>query len=254
MDQETQEQTLSKIVSDRLSSGQTVLDILHTETPTLADTLGGLFGPWLADPAPVPFASLLQAFHGRLSECRDRLADAAECHLDVQSRADELGRQRDDANDQLAGTMSAMRATFRGVYGCAQLAHFGFPDHAPRRPRVLLRQSRELHRRLSDPELDLPASRVPEFDLDCAQLARKIAPSLDGFRDALATASDFDQDLQESERLQNEALAEYNEVFLQIAGSLESWLRMAGHDGKADRVRPSRRRPGLIHCVKTASS
>jgi hypothetical protein len=59
--------------------------------------------------------------------------------------------------------------------------------------------------------------------------------------------------VRKSERGQSEALVDFNDAFLQIAGSLESWLRMAGHDDQANRVRPSRRRPGLIYGVRAAA-
>jgi hypothetical protein len=255
MSEEIQDPTLSKHVHDRLCSARMVLDTLEAVAPRLADQLGGLFGPWLAGPPPMAFASLLEAFHGRLSDCRDRLADVAERHLDVLTRAGELERRSDAANDRLANAMSALRATFRGVYGFAQLGHFGFPDRAPRRPKVLWDQSCELRQRLAEPDLELPPSRVPEFDLDCADLSRKLAPSIDGLDQALGAVRDHESRVAESERLQDEALAEFNEALPHIARSLESWLRMAGLDEQADRVRPSRRRPGVIlAAVKSTSA
>ncbi len=253
MNERTPEKTLSKRISDRLDSGRTVLGVLSTARSTLIEKLGELYGPWLDEPSSPPFSSLLRAFHGRLSECRDHLAETAQRHLDVLSRTDELNRRSDEANDRLAAAMSAMRMTFRGVYGCAQLAHFGFPDRAPRRPRALLEASRELRRCLADPELELPPSRVPDYDLDCPQLACNIEPSIDALGETLDAVQEHQQSVQESESVQGRALAEYNEAFVQIARTLESWLRMARLDDVADRVRPSRRRPGVVLDGRDAS-
>ncbi len=247
MNEQISKMTLSKQIHGRLHSAQTVLSTLLAEASTLSDELGGLYGPWLVDPSPTPFASLLQAFHGRLSESRDRLAEVAERHLGVETGAGEIQLRSEEASAFLGATITALRETFRGVYGCKQLAHFGFPGRTPARAAVLLKSSRELHQRLADPDLELPPSRVPDFDLDCGQLARKIEPPIDDLDDALQASRDHSQEVEASARLQDEAVAEFNDVFLQVAGSLESWLRMAGRDTMADAVRPSRRRPGLIH-------
>jgi hypothetical protein len=254
MREENQEQTLSKQVSDRLSSARTVLDVLRTEAPALADKLGGVFEPWLAETAGTPFTSLLQAFDGRLSECRDRLADAAGRHLEIQTEADELDRRSEAAATRLGETMLAVRDTVRGVYGFDQLAHFGFPERTPSWPSTLLERSREVFGRMTDPTLEVPPSRLPDYDLDCPRLARTMTSPIEDLGEILGAVREHRREVRKSECRQGEALADFNDAFLQIAGSLESWLRMAGQDDKADRVRPSRRRPGLIYGVRAAGS
>jgi hypothetical protein len=254
MSEETQGPTLSKHVSNRLSSARTVLDVLRSEASALADRLGHVFEAWLAESGGTPFASLLQAFDGRLSECRDCLADAAERHLEIQTEADDLDRRCDAVASRLGETMTAVRDTFRGVYGFDQLPHFGFPERIPQRSPVLLERSRELLERLTDPDLEPPPSRIPDYDLDCPRLARTMTSPIRDLGELLAAIREHRREVQKSERRQNEALTDFNAAFLQIAGSLESWLRMAGRDEQADRVRPSRRRPGLIYGVRSAAS
>jgi hypothetical protein len=254
MSEETQEPTLSKHVHDRLCSARTVLEILRAEASALADKLGGVFEPWLAESAAAPFASLLQAFDGRLSECRDRLADVAEEHVDILAEADALDRRSAAVATRLGETMAAVRDTFRGVYGFEQLTCCGFPERTPQRSSVLLERSRELLQRMTDPALEVPPSRLPDYDLDCPRLARTMTAPISDLGHVLDAVRDHRREVQESERRQSEALTQFNDAFLQVAGSLESWLRMAGHDDQADRVRPSRRRPGLIYGARSAAS
>src|SRR5690606_22884939 len=113
---------------------------------------------------------------------------------------------------------------------------------APSDPVVLARFAGETAAQLRS--VMLPASRVPGAQVDTAALAADLEQRKALLEEHLAAVVRETREAQVTLEAKNRAKADYDRIFSGVATIYTGLFSLAGRDELADKVRPSRSRPG----------
>ncbi|MCP3958421.1 MAG: hypothetical protein GY719_11260 [bacterium] len=236
-------------VTDRKKSVDEVLSANRRFARSTARALAKLLTPELEDGRPLPDLLYLQQLAARALERRwHRLHDADEARHDALADRHAVIVTRDEQVGLLYRELVDLRSILRGRFGAARSKNFiGLRGHTSRDPTAILTQADRAVTRLRDPERPLPSSKIPVTNAARARWAVPVAEAADALR---ATARHVVAAIKNADLARRErklALAEFNRVFVLIAGWFEGLYRLAGREDRAELVRPSRRHPGKTY-------
>jgi hypothetical protein len=236
---------ISKQVLDRRKSALAVI----TAAETYADLIGRAFNelarPLLASGEELPDAALRARLQGRvLQSAIDALVAADEAHIaelgDDQAHRD----QRDACAGELYEAIVRMRGRISASHGAKALQALGFKGDTPRDPAGLASLAVSLAAALRTQTLpavtdpyDSPAP-VKQYAILLEDLAAKLEAQL-------ASVAREEREGQQTLVRKLAAMEAYDRTFMRVARSISAELDFCGESGLADRLRPSKRRPGL---------
>lgn len=234
----------SRMLIQRLASCRVVLWALFTHGSQLLDNLK-TFGRALPASIPGLTQELMSQLAEVLAQARDRLIAADRRHRDQQALTSKYRRERQAAFEALYPHVGGLRDTVRGSYGPVVAEELGFAASTPIQPGELFEQAEHLTDRLSEPQLQLPASRYQDVDLDPAVLAGQTRPLVTRLGQALEDVGREERNEEATKVAKDAALEGYNRTFLWSARTAESLFQLADMPEIARRVRPSTRRRGI---------
>lgn len=153
--------------------------------------------------------------------------------------------RRNRASHDLRRLLVTARGSCAGAFGDQGMERAGFSRRISEDAETLLEQGVRVRDQIVDPAFDAPEPRIRGLSMDWKELGATLTPLIDRLGDALNEVEEARTGVRKALHERNEALSEFNRVFLHSARIVENALRGNGLDGPADRVRPSSRRPGL---------
>ena len=180
-----------------------------------------------------------------LSAARDQLIAADRKHRDQKAVTTKYRRRRDDAFKPLCTHVQGLRDAFRGTYSPELVEDIGFALRTPQQAGPLFEQATHLHDRLSEEGFELPEARLDVEPLDPPKLAQQMAPMVESLGLALEEVAREESLTVATKIAKDEALEEYERIFMWGAKMAEALFEMADLPEVADRVRPSSRRRGV---------
>lgn len=176
-----------------------------------------------------------------LEEARIRLV-AADSALEKEVGEDNGVR---DARDEVVVVARAgaveLREIIVGLFGKA-VADAIFGGEVPKDPVQLQRFATEAAARMRAASWGTP--RVKGAQLDPAEVATGLEQSSKQIGETVAAVADEVRETQVAREARNREMDAYDETFTAVATIFEGLFLLAGQRELADRVRPSRRRPG----------
>ncbi len=212
-----------------------------------ARALKKLVTPVQEEGRPLPdFAYAKRLLAAALERRWDRLAADDEALNDAEMHRHALIDQRDGEVQVLRREVVDLRLVLRGRFGAEPAKNFsGLRGETSYDPVVLQRQADRAVTRLRDLSRPLPAARLRTSG---AMRLRWAAPVADGAEALRATVTRVIGSFKRVDfvRLERQrALADFNDSFVTVAGWFEAVYRLVGRHDLADRVRPSKKYPGL---------
>ncbi|MCA9651572.1 MAG: hypothetical protein KC501_16765, partial [Myxococcales bacterium] len=238
----------SKLVTDRQKSAAAVIAAARTHGSQAAEAISTTLGPHLAKAEDRPDVELLLELSTRALETAiTTLVQADTAH--EAELSDDAGprRQRDELATALYDDLIELKEVATGLLGRGALQPLRLEGTTPRDPTVLVRHAEGVIEALRSAEL--PKSRVRGAKLHTDEWAQRLSEHTEALS---STLGDVARELREAEATlvaKNQALAEHDRTFGDVATLISAVLRMGGQTELAARVRPSPRRPGRTVAV-----
>ena len=234
---------LSKLVTDRQKSASAVIAAARTHGPQAATAVAAVFDPHLARGEEQPDVELLLELSTRALEAAiDALAKADAAHEAELSDDAAPRQQRDEVATALYDDLVELKEVATGLLGRAALDPLRLTGTVPRDPTVLVRHAKSVIEALQTAKL--PKSRVRGAKLHADEWAERLGEHTEGLSAALGNVAREVREAEATLVAKNQALAEHDRVFGDVATLVSAVLRMGGQTELAGRVRPSPRRPG----------
>lgn len=237
----------SKQVTDRSRSSGIVGTNGETYATEVGERTNAQLSPFARDGEVVPDTALLLRLMARMLaskttalEQADR-AHEAEISDDAQPRA-----ERDEAESELRKTTVEFRDAINAKYGDVGLRVMGLYEPPPKSPAPLTKYARNLHAALLDASRTLTGSARRGVQLDRAEMAAELLPTIERLESALQAVSQEAAELNLTQTAKDRAIEENDRVFACVANVAEALLTLADRKDLADRVRPSKRKPGIV--------
>ena len=233
-----------KQITDRQKSAEAVHTAAETHGAAAGDAFAKRYKHFLQKGETMPDIGLAMRLVARsLEEDAKALAAAglaheAELRDDVQPRKD-----RDAAALALRNRTIEIRSALEGVYGVATATAAGFAGETPRDPVALGQHVRGVVNGLGT--IKLPRPKVKGAHIDVAATAEELDGLEKGLAKHLRVVKREEREAEETQSAKSRALDAYDVNFTASATLIEAGLLVAGKPELADRVRPSRRRPGV---------
>ena len=237
----------SKQVVDRARASTRVTTTVDANLHELAAGLAARFAPVLLPGETMPdmtffvalAARLLTHAHARLDEA-DR-AHEAELSDDPAARA-----ERDAAAAEVRETVTSLRSAVISAGGSAAARALSIPSRLPSDVSNLERYAAGLHSALLDPTRVVVNTSRAGIVLDRRAMAATLEPELTRLQAALKNVAKEAAELGVTQTAKDKAIEANDRTFTGVANVIEGLLTLANREDLADRVRPSRRRPGTI--------
>jgi hypothetical protein len=236
----------SKEVTDRQKAGAFVQWALRVQGPAVADDLTQLFSPQSELAEGPGFHSLIQNSADMLQSTLDALVAADEAHYDEKAAHSALVKKRNNAVDQTARIVIALRRGVLAFHDQADLGRFGFGGETAREAVPLLRQAERV---LMTVELDdlsdiLGESVVEGLVFDAKPFREVLSSRVETLRAVVAELGEARRTTERAFLDKEKKKKVYDRLFLREGRSFEDWCRVVGREELARRVRPSVSRPG----------
>lgn len=243
----------SKQVTDRSRSA----GIVGTNAETYASEVGARtsaqLAPFLQAGEAVPDTALLLRLLARFLASKSMALDAADSAHEAEISDDAAPRaERDAAEAELRETTSEFRNAISAKYGDVGLRTLGIHEGPPSNTLPLLKYGRDFHAALIDATRVLTGSARRGVQLDRAQMADELSPAVARLDRALQAVSREASELNVTQAAKNLAVDENDDAFTSVAKTAEGLLMLAGRKDLAERVRPSRRRAGVVEAEEPA--
>jgi hypothetical protein len=233
----------SKLVADRQKSATAVAAAADTYGERIGQALTSLFTPYLRPDEQLPDFTLVVELIGRAQRgSADVMMSADETH-ELELSDDDAPRQaRDQARDALAAEIISLRDLTRALYGPGIVRALGLEGDTPDDPVQLMRLGRQVVEALG--KIPLPPPRLAGATIDVAQITSRLAGLARDLERHLDEVAREVREAQVTQTQKNRSISDYDAFFAGAAMVVAGFLRLAGERELADRVRPSRRRPG----------
>lgn len=234
-----------KSIIDRNHSALTVATASYTWAPSTAAALAEFLRPELAEGETLPDLELVQVLFGRaLTRRWGRLEATGEAHVSTVARYRLAVAERTAATRALYHAVVDLRTLMRGIFGAAPARRLlGLKGRTSLDPVVLLKQAERAQDQLRDP---LPRAAFEPSESDQARWSAPVKTLASTLEAARARASLAGKELEASAADSRRALGDFNAAFTRVAGWLTGTYRAAGRGDRAETVRPSGRRRGLL--------
>ena len=237
----------SKQVTDRSRSA----GIVGTNAETYAGEVGAganaQLSPFLHAGEVMPDTALLLRLMARLLASKSTGLEDADSAHEAEISDDAAPRaERDAAEVELRETTVEFRDAIRAKYGDVGLRTLGVYEAAPSHPLPLLHYVRDLHAALIDGGRTLTGSTRRGVQIDRAAMAAELLPLVERLDTALRAVTQEAAELHITKTAKDRAFEENDRAFAGVANAAEGLLTLAGRKDLADRVRPSRRRAGVV--------
>lgn len=235
----------SKEVTDRSKAARSVAQAAETHGDAAASALEEVFAEHLPRGESLPeFRKVFSLFGSRLTAVSAALVRADDDHEKELGDDAEPRDRRDTAAATLYASATELRSLLDGAYGPKALAPLGVRGDTPHDPSALATWVDNLIRGLRDRSITLPAPRRKGIKLDREAEADALEAELTALQEALGDVSREKREAEATQTAKNKAMERYDETFAQTAGLFTVLFRAAGMLEVAERVKPSRQRPG----------
>lgn len=233
----------SKMVLDREKSTRSVVAAGEANADEIGAQMAAVLSPHLKKDEKMPDCALLVRL-------LDRALDGATGHMVTSNEAHEA-EQRDDDPPRLGRDEGAVTVnTFLGntrdaatsIYGAATAMALGIPSELPRDPNMILRLGRTVHGAI--PDVKLPKPLIPGATMDLGAIAAQLKAHCDVLDGHLRDVAREERELQITQRTKDESIENNDHWFAGVARILSGFLYAIRKYTLAERVKPSRRRPG----------
>lgn len=196
-----------------------------------------------------PMEETLQMLRQDLFEARELMVDTDRVYRGYQASVQAVRSRRENLRGELRTALIDVRDVAIGLFGVDASHQLGFARQTPEDDTGVLEQAKNLVLRLEDPQVIAPKPRYEGFAADKAGISSGLGPRVEDLEGCVADLGHERRGLEKALAIRDEALDEFNEVFLQVARAIEALFRLVGLGKIADRIRPSAHRPGLTSKV-----
>ncbi len=235
----------SKETSDREKVSRFVLAAFFQQSKEISTILLALFQPHLqeGDPEPDFFGTFNALSRGLESTIRKVVR--ADTVLFVANAALGAARQsRTDRTFELSRLIVGLRQACSALFVNLPVQQLGFDQRTAQDPVPLLMQADRIVQELRNGPTSGVEYLFDNDDFDPSKYADQVEQRAARLRQALDTVADATREVEAVTLDKQSVTAEYDALFLQSARTFESYCRMAGKTGLADRLRPSETRGG----------
>ena len=237
----------SKQVTDRSRSSEIVGTNAETFAADVAAKTHTQLSPFLQDGEVMPDTALQLKLFARFLASKMTLLEQADSTHEAEIGDDAQPRaERDEAEGELRETTAEFRNAIVAKYGDVGLRVMGVYEPLPRTAPELAKYGRSLHTALIDPARVLTGSRRRGLQVDREAMATELLAPVERLEAALRKVNQEAAELHLTQTAKDRAMDDNDEVFSGVAKAVEGLLTLAGRKDLADRVRPSRRKPGVV--------
>ena len=200
----------------------------------------------------MPDIALYLKLMARHLESQSTALDEADTAHEAELSDDAAPRaERDEAEADARATVIEFRNAISAKYGDLGLQTLGIYD-APSKTAVgLTKYGRNLHRALLDARCTLTPSGRRGVQVDRAAMAEDLLVVIERLDAALSVVTKEAAELHLTQTAKDRAVDNNDQTFQAVASVAEGLLSLAGRKDLADRVRPSRRRPGVTEAEES---
>lgn len=229
----------SKQVIARQRGAETVLSVVRAQAQALTRESSRILHEGVEQAFDLP--AVVSGCELALARLRDALV-AADTALERELGDDDAVRAaRDEVAAVIRSRLVESREILTGLYG-SDVSRPIFAGEMPDDVTTLARYTNEVGARLRATKLG--DSRVPGAQLDAAALADGLVALGNKLDEALAAVADEVREAQVLREARNVKMAAFDQTFTAVATIFEGLFLLSGQRELANRVRPSRRRPG----------
>ena len=242
----------SKQVIDRSRSAGSVCTNVTTHAEELNRKLVAALAPHLLPGETMPNFALVAKLAARMLAARSSELDVADAAHEAELSDDAMPRaERDDADGELREATISIRNTIDASFGDVGLRALGIHVPPPQDPRGLERYVSDFHDALLDTARTLPGRTRRGVTLDRVAMAEDLAPLRTRLKAALQVVATEAAELALTQTAKDSAVEANDRTFSGVAKTAEGLLTLAGRRDLADRVRPSKRRPGVVEAEES---
>ncbi len=228
-------------VSRRSGSAQEVRASLAAHRGRIGDNLGAQRP--VSPETGFSYQVMFDHMDGELAKVESRLVETEDQHVRQLARISQLRRQRDQGATGVYEKQIAARGILAHLYGKDRdFEVAAVSGTTPQSSKSLAEQVDQTVKFLRNPEGEVPSEKIAGVGVDFAIMADDLES---GQKQLIEVRADLVQATKEADgtrQTTNQAIQEFDLVFLWVAQSLEALFRLAGEQELANRIRTSLRR------------
>lgn len=232
--------TEDRTIATRMRSFDAVDAAIRAPGLEAADVLNARYAE---DASTVDYHQFFANLGKDLTGSHWKMLTANTVHQGNLARIVELAARRDRFSERLFEAFIQARHVLERLYGNIRgFSVVGVAGPTLRDPSGLIKQVRETIEFLEDPKVNLP--EFSNFAVNHPGLAVDLRTGAEALAEVLAEIALARKRAEATRLTKNEAIKDYDRMFLYVARVLEGLFNLAGMTDAAERVRPSTRRPG----------
>jgi len=232
----------SKQVVNREKAGLASSPAATTHRAAIDREVRALLAPYLADGEAMPDVSLLVTLIARaIDDAKANMVAADEAHQ--QELADDPGARtaRDDVSGALFGSVVQLREICTGLLGGKALATLNLSGPTPQDPVMLSRYVGEVVTALATAQL---TSRIPGATFNAQDWSDRLKRDREALDGKLKEVARENREAEATLVARNAAMIDFDNALSRSNAMLTAFLRLAGQDELASRLRVARRKQG----------